>query len=86
MSAVLFSTNSLNKASGLLLLLVRVNMGHGHFLDEICEPMRPTMVFFSCSMPESALGKLPIKSVERCYIHLAFKLGKETTFEPKQTL
>ena len=58
MSTVLFFTNSLNKASGLLLLLVRVSMGHAHFLDnEIREPMRPTTVFFSCSTPEKCSGK-----------------------------
>ena len=56
-STVLFSTNFL-KASGLLLLLVRVSTGHAHFLDdEIREPMRPTMVFFSCSTSEKCSGK-----------------------------
>ena len=58
MSTVLFSTNFLNKASGLLLLLVCVSTGHAHFLDDkIHEPMRPTTVFFSCSMPEKCSGK-----------------------------
>ena len=58
MSTVLFSTNSLNKASGLLLLLVCVSTGHAHFLDdEMREPMRPTTVFFSCSTPEKCTGK-----------------------------
>ena len=51
-------TNSLNRASGLLLLLVRVSTGHAYFLDdEIREPMRPTTVFFSCSTPEKCSGK-----------------------------
>ena len=86
MSTVLFPTNSLNKASGLLLLLVRVRTGHVHFLDnEIREPMRPTTVFFSCSTPEKCSGKLPTESVERRHIQPVFKLEKETTFEPKQT-
>ena len=58
MSTALFPTNSLNKASGLLLLLICISMGHAHFLDdEIHEPMRPTMVFFSCSTPEKCSGK-----------------------------
>ena len=57
-STVLFSTNSLNKASGLLLLLVHVSTGHAHFLDdEIREPMRPTTVLFSCNTPEKFSGK-----------------------------
>ena len=71
MSTVLFSTNSLNKASELLLLLVRVSTGHTHFLDdEIREPMRPTTVtYFSVVVClKSALGKLPIQSVERRHI------------------
>ena len=62
MSTVLFSTNSLNKASGLLLLLVRVSTGHTHFLDDkIREPLRPTTVFSVVVCLKSALGKLPIE-------------------------
>ena len=54
----LLYTNSLNRASGLFLLLVRVSTGHTYFLDdEIREPMRPTTVFFSCSTPEKCSGK-----------------------------
>ena len=85
MSTVIFSTNSLNKASGLLLLLVRISTGHAHFLyDEVHEPMRPTTVFSVVVHLKSALGKLPIKSIERRYIHPVFKLGKETIFEPSK--
>ena len=60
--------------SGLLLLLVRISTSHTHFLDdEIREPMRPTTVFSVVVRLKSALGKLPIESVERHHIQPVFK-------------
>ena len=42
----------------MLLVLVCVSTDHAHFLDdEKREPLRPTVVFFSCSMPEKCSGK-----------------------------
>ena len=49
------------KAPRLLFVFVHVGTGHAHFQsDDVCisyEPERPTLVYFSCRVPENQLGK-----------------------------
>ena len=58
---VLLFENSPNKASGLPFIFVRMSTGHAHFvIDEICiswVPMEPSMVFFTCRIPEKSAKK-----------------------------
>ena len=85
MSTVLFSTNSLNRASGLLLLLVRVSIGHAHFLDdEIRKPMRPTTVFFSCSTPEKCSGKATYRVCREAPYTTGFSTPKRNHLRAKE--
>ena len=72
----------------LYLLFVCKSTGHTHFSnDEIhisCEPERPTLIFFSCRMPEKLTmkGRLDVCCESP---HPLFGLEKKAIFKPKLT-